>query len=563
MAKTLNARIITKHDTEANWKKAVSFIPKQGEIIVYEAEYSNDNLATQVPRIKIGNGIDTINILPFINDPYVLKDGEKKLSTNDYTQKHYDIVNEIANLNYKPIYTDTTYTGGKGIGLTENNSFYNLGIIDIRESNSSESAEKGTFKCIISTGPNSADYEERKIKIAGLTETAFTPLSNFLTSGSFEKINKSIISIEPSTEPGSIIYTNAINEKALVRIPGLGKLAFKDGFDGDFAEVTEVAIQGYQPYGNIPIWIQPTENKGILKFYDTITKTYKDINTGYFTKVYNTYLPNGTTVKDITFETQDDSIIISTGVTDIKREDSKQNRLTVVTNGITDYINIDPNITFKTGTTNGTFIVNKNGADSSVQIYGLGSNAFSSEKYLPLEGNSVVNGIVSFANTSMATSTNTGAVRISGGLGVAGSIYGSQVYGAVYNDYAEYRQAEEQIEPGYIVYSDDNGILHKTKNRLQHFEGVVSDTFGFAIGKTDKAKTPLAVAGRVLVYTNEELHAGDVVCAGENGKACKMSEEEIANKPDRIVGIVSEIPTYDTWGEDNVPVNKRVWIRVK
>jgi hypothetical protein len=69
----------------------------------------------------------------------------------------------------------------------------------------------------------------------------------------------------------------------------------------------------------------------------------------------------------------------------------------------------------------------------------LGSNAFSNEKYLPLEGNSIVNGIVSFASTSVATSTNTGAVRISGGLGVAGSIYGNQVYGAVYNDYAEYR----------------------------------------------------------------------------------------------------------------------------
>ena len=42
-----------------------------------------------------------------------------------------------------------------------------------------------------------------------------------------------------------------------------------------------------------------------------------------------------------------------------------------------------------------------------------------------------------------------------------------------------------------------------------------------------------------------------------------MDNIEIANKPDRIVGIVSEIPTYDIWGEDNIPVNGRVWIRVK
>ena len=152
-------------------------------------------------------------------------------------------------------------------------------------------------------------------------------------------------------------------------------------------------------------------------------------------------------------------------------------------------------------------------------------------------------------------------------INTTGTITGSQVYGAVWNDYAEFRAtAEDIIQPGYVTYSDDQGRLYKTTERLQAFEGVVSDTFGFAIGKTDGAKTPLAVAGRVLAYTDKdksEFHAGDTVCAGPHGAVSKMTREEIIAYPDRIVGVVSEIPTYDIWGTGNVKVDGRIWIRLK
>ena len=37
--KKLNARIVHKHDVESNWLKATNFIPKQGEIIVYDTTH--------------------------------------------------------------------------------------------------------------------------------------------------------------------------------------------------------------------------------------------------------------------------------------------------------------------------------------------------------------------------------------------------------------------------------------------------------------------------------------------------------------------------------------------
>lgn len=61
MEKTLNSRIINKHDLEVNWLKAINFVPKQGELIVYDVD---DKYTYQ--RFKIGDGVTKINDLPFI-----------------------------------------------------------------------------------------------------------------------------------------------------------------------------------------------------------------------------------------------------------------------------------------------------------------------------------------------------------------------------------------------------------------------------------------------------------------------------------------------------------------
>lgn len=56
-----NSRLVQKHDTEANWKLAVDFVPLLGELIIYDtdAQYTYQ-------RFKIGNGTTAINNLPFI-----------------------------------------------------------------------------------------------------------------------------------------------------------------------------------------------------------------------------------------------------------------------------------------------------------------------------------------------------------------------------------------------------------------------------------------------------------------------------------------------------------------
>lgn len=62
MEKQINTRILQKHDLEENWLKAQNFVPKDGELIVYDADESHP-----YPRIKIGDGEKVVNDLPFIS----------------------------------------------------------------------------------------------------------------------------------------------------------------------------------------------------------------------------------------------------------------------------------------------------------------------------------------------------------------------------------------------------------------------------------------------------------------------------------------------------------------
>ena len=151
-------------------------------------------------------------------------------------------------------------------------------------------------------------------------------------------------------------------------------------------------------------------------------------------------------------------------------------------------------------------------------------------------------------------------------MSIDGGLYSlAGIYSAVWNDYAEFRQASTE-EPGRVVYELGDDSLAETTQRLQHFAGIISDTYGFSEGKTEKANTPLAVAGRVLAYPYQNRNnykPGDCVCAAPNGTVDIMTRDEIAMYPDRIVGTVSCVPEYETWGTGNVKVNGRIWIKVK
>lgn len=77
--KVFQSRIQLKHDTEENWLKATNFIPKEGEIIIYDVDENNP-----IARFKIGDGTTKVNQLSFVSHhkiisylPQVLSEEEK------------------------------------------------------------------------------------------------------------------------------------------------------------------------------------------------------------------------------------------------------------------------------------------------------------------------------------------------------------------------------------------------------------------------------------------------------------------------------------------------------
>lgn len=133
--KEFNTRIVHKHDIQANWEKAVGFIPKQGELIVYDADENYD-----YQRIKIGDGVKNVNALPFYNDGFVsyseqnLTDEQKlqartNIDASDFSGDWTDLINSPISIDKeKSLYTDIIYNPEKN-KMTQLADFTNLSIL--------------------------------------------------------------------------------------------------------------------------------------------------------------------------------------------------------------------------------------------------------------------------------------------------------------------------------------------------------------------------------------------------------------------------------------------------
>lgn len=283
MAKTLNARVQTKHDIEDNWNQAINFIPKPGEIVIYEtpsdvetrieaakqewqekiaamnaiadkssekyaqaktaadeaeAKYRNCQ-ASVVARFKVGNGTTKLIDLPFISAPYVLKEEGKALSDHNYDDRAYNIIEGIKKFedsnNDTLQYTDTKYIAGAGLALVEDNNtavppssrrnkFNNTGVVSL-----ASGTENGCITMVKGNADGTTAFTQ--IKIFGLGDAAYTSPNAYATARQGSLADTSVQTIESTTD-GEITYStidaNGSPKITPVKIQGLKRLAYKD-----------------------------------------------------------------------------------------------------------------------------------------------------------------------------------------------------------------------------------------------------------------------------------------------------------------------------------------------
>lgn len=83
----MKKQLTLKHDIAANWAKAVNFIPKVDELILYDGVLKN-GVYIEPPRLKRGDGKTKLSELPFV-------EAESTSPTAELNYLYYDEILEF------------------------------------------------------------------------------------------------------------------------------------------------------------------------------------------------------------------------------------------------------------------------------------------------------------------------------------------------------------------------------------------------------------------------------------------------------------------------------------
>lgn len=177
-------------------------------------------------------------------------------------------------------------------------------------------------------------------------------------------------------------------------------------------------------------------------------------------------------------------------------------------------------------------------------------------------------GAKTFADTTDSTNNTSGAVIVSGGLGVAGNIYAGAVYGAVWNDLSDSIPVDDDcdLEHGYCYCFDGEKYSKSSKYLDDGIIGIHSDTYGFKMGAEEgKKKMDVAVSGFVLAYVDKEYKPGTPLTCTKNGYLTKIKLRDKIRYPEKIIATYWKSEPADELGSGSrkVKVNGRKWVKVK
>ena len=220
--KTLKARLVNKHDIEVNWLKS-SFVPKQGELVVFDIEVDADGNALELPegrttpysyeRIKIGDGITNVNDLPFATDGFVsyaeaqeLTDDQKVIARENIGAKPEDVVANITG----------SYVAGTGVVRTCDKTCEELWTAneegrDVIFNISGYQNVKGEFHNISTTNGIVREIHVRVFTTTGYSSYVIAE-DNTITLTQSNLLNKNMIKQETGTSTGYVMSQKAVTD---------------------------------------------------------------------------------------------------------------------------------------------------------------------------------------------------------------------------------------------------------------------------------------------------------------------------------------------------------------
>ena len=208
--KNIKSRIVHKHDTESNWSKATTFIPKQGEIIIYDIDSNHS-----YERFKIGDGITKVNNLPFADANKVDKISGKGLSTNDYTTAEKNKLAGIAEGANKTIVdSELSSTSTDPV----QNKVVNAAINDLNALVGDTAVATQISNAVASKADASHTHDDRyyteseiDTKLSGKSDTSHTH-STYVNQNAFSniKVGNTTVAADTATDTVTLVAGNNI-----------------------------------------------------------------------------------------------------------------------------------------------------------------------------------------------------------------------------------------------------------------------------------------------------------------------------------------------------------------
>lgn len=260
--KKITSRIQQKHDVAANWAKATNFIPKKGEIIIYDAEYNASGEETQAVRFKIGDGSKTVNNLPFAVIDYSsdIETLEQKVANNSTAigALQENTVPKTRKINNKALSSDITL-GAADVGVNET-TFPGLKktgtVTGVKMNGTTKNPSSGVVDLgTVITAHQSLDGKQDKITSSNkLAASLVSGLATVATSGSYNDlsnkptiptVNNGKLTIQKNgTDVATFTANQSTNTTANITVPiKVSELTNDSGYTTNKGTVTSVAVK--------------------------------------------------------------------------------------------------------------------------------------------------------------------------------------------------------------------------------------------------------------------------------------------------------------------------------